>query len=64
MIAVNLTTCQEYAEARGCAIPTVTQHARQLGIEKIAGRYLFSPEQVERLDKSIRKHRGRPRRDE
>jgi len=57
---VNLTTCQQYATDRGVAVPTVTLHARKLGIEKIAGRYLFTTAQVRALDKSIVGKPGRP----
>ena len=57
---MNITTCQEYAKARGVAIPTVTLHARKLGIRKIAGVYLFTPEQCKMLDASIVGKVGRP----
>jgi hypothetical protein len=57
---VDLTTCQQYAESRGVAVPTVTLHARKLGIEKVAGRYLFTNNEVAALDSSIVGKRGRP----
>lgn len=57
---MNLTTCQQYAKARGVAVPTVTLHARKLGIEKIAGRYLFTDDEVDALDGSVYGKPGRP----
>ena len=58
---MNLTTCQDYARQHGVAVSTVTLHARKLGIEPIAGRYLFTPAQCAKLDRSIVGKRGRPR---
>jgi hypothetical protein len=58
---VNLTTCQQYATSRGVAVPTVTLHARKLGIEKMAGVYLFTPAQCTALDASIVGKVGRPK---
>ena len=61
---MNLTTCQDYARQHGIAVSTVTLHARKLGIEPIAGRYLFSKRDIARLDRSIVGKRGRPRKEE
>ena len=58
---MTLTTCQEYAKDRGVAVPTVTLHARKLGIRKIAGVYVFTPRQCRELDSSIVGKVGRPR---
>ena len=57
---VGFTTCQQYATSRSVSVPTVTLHARKLGIAKVAGRYLFTDEQCTVLDASIVGKVGRP----